>query len=220
MKKPKLSEIVYKTIKEKIISNEFMPGQTLQEQDLAEMLDVSRTPVREALFQLAQDGWVDMNSQKSIVVQKVTLKDIDDIFELRALIEAYVLEEIFRNSLNRKLAGELDAVVQEMKGTLRDPGTFSLCDRRFHAAFVEILENGRLNRFWERITEEITRIGILGTKSSEAVLASVVDEHQKLAEALWNGNREEAALFLRQIRTKTYENLIKEIAVSQPPLAE
>lgn len=220
MKKPKLSEIVYKTIKEKIIANEFMPGQTLQEQDLAEMLDVSRTPVREALFQLAQDGWVDMNSQKSIVVQKVTLKDIDDIFELRALIEAYVLEEIFRNNLNRKLAGELDAVVQEMKGTLGDPRAFSLRDRRFHAAFVEILENGRLNRFWEKITEEITRIGILGTQSSVAILASVVDEHQKLAEALWNGKHEEAALFLRQIRTKTYENLIKEIAVSQPQLAE
>ena len=107
-----------------------------------------------------------------------------------------------------------------MKGTLRDPRAFSFCDRRFHAAFVEILENGRLNRFWEKITEEITRIGILGTKSSVAILASVVDEHQKLAEALWNGKHEEAALFLRQIRTKTYENLIKEIAVSQPPLVE
>ncbi|HEC93575.1 MAG TPA: GntR family transcriptional regulator, partial [Candidatus Atribacteria bacterium] len=68
-KNEKLPIQVYKKIKDKLLYLEILPGTTLQERDVANMFSVSRTPIREAVQKLAIEGWVEINSRKSIVVK-------------------------------------------------------------------------------------------------------------------------------------------------------
>ncbi len=207
MKKTKLSEQVYRKLKAKIISLGFQPGEALQERVLAEMLEVSRTPVREALLQLAQEGWVDLNARRSILVRDITMEDIDEIFEVRKIIEEFALREIFERKLNRKLAGELDLVVQEMKAVKDNSLAFSKEDLRYHAAFVGILENSRLKRIWANIAEEIVRLGMLSTRKDSAQMDVVLEKHELLVDRLWNNEQEKASNMVHAIRDETYEAL-------------
>lgn len=207
MKKTKLSEQVYEKLKAKIISLEFQPGEALQERTLAERLEVSRTPVREALLQLAQEGWVDLNARRSILVRDITMEDIDEIFEVRKVIEEFALREIFARKLNRKLAGELDLVVQEMKAVKDEGLAFSREDLRYHAAFVAILENSRLERIWGNIAEEIVRLGMLSTLKDSAQMDVVLEKHVRLVDHLWNNEQEKASCMVSAIRDETYEAL-------------
>lgn len=207
MKKTKLSEQVYEKLKAKIISLGFQPGEALQERVLAEALEVSRTPVREALLQLAQEGWVDLNARRSILVKDVTKEDVDEIFEVRKIIEEFALREIFERKLNRKLAGELDLIVQEMKAAKEDGLTFSKEDLRYHAAFIGILENSRLERIWANISEEIVRLGMLSTRKNAEQMDVVVEKHEQLVDRLWNNDREKASEMVHAIRDETYEAL-------------
>jgi DNA-binding GntR family transcriptional regulator len=207
MKKTKLSEQVYEKLKAKIISLEFQPGEALQERILAEALEVSRTPVREALLQLAQEGWVDLNARRSILVKDVSMEDIDEIFEVRKIIEQFALREIFERKLNRKLAGELDLIVQEMTAAKDDSLAFSKEDLRYHEAFVSILENSRLERIWVNIAEEMVRLGMLSTRKDSAQMDVVLEKHLLLVDRLWNNEQEKASEMVRAIRNETYEAL-------------
>lgn len=207
MKKTKLSEQVYEKLKAKIISLEFQPGEALQERILAEALEVSRTPVREALLQLAQEGWVDLNARRSILVKDVSMEDIDEIFEVRKIIEQFALREIFERKLNRKLAGELDLIVQEMKAAKDDSLAFSKEDLRYHEAFVSILENSRLERIWVNIAEEMVRLGMLSTRKDSVQMDVVLEKHLLLVDRLWNNEQEKASEMVRAIRNETYEAL-------------
>lgn len=215
MKKTKLSEQVYKKLKAKIISLEFQPGEALQERTLAELLEVSRTPVREALLQLAQEGWVDLNARRSILVKNITLEDIDEIFEVRKIIEQFALREIFDRKLNRKLAGELDLVVQEMKIAKEDSMAFSRQDLRYHEAFVSILENSRLQRIWGNIAEEIVRLSMLSTREDSVQMDVALGKHLLLVDRLWNNEQEEATKMVRAIRNETYEALGRALMAKQ-----
>lgn len=198
---------MYGKLKAKIISLGFQPGEALQERALAEALDVSRTPVREALLQLAQEGWVDLNARRSILVKDITMEDIDEVFEVRKIIEKFALREIFERKLNRKLAGELDLVVQEMKAAKEDGLAFSREDLRYHAAFIGILENSRLERIWSNISEEIVRLGMLSTRKDAAQMDVVLEKHELLVDRLWNNDEEKASEMVNAIRDETYSAL-------------
>ncbi len=209
MKKISLSEQVYETIKGKVISNEFAPGELLQERLLAEMLQVSRTPVREAVIRLAQEGWLDISSQKSIRVREVTLQKVIELFEVRSIVEEFALKQIFDRNLNRRLAGELDTAVQRMRENLLCAQEFARNDFQFHALFVAILGNSTLDALWKRIDEEIVRIGIMGTKHSISALESVVCDHEKIVDSLWKGEMEKVGKHLEQIREETFLGVAK-----------
>src|ERR1700684_896923 len=83
---------VYHQLREWIITSELSPGIFLAEPDLAERCGTSRTPVREALSRLVQDGWVNSIHRKGFQVRPITLKDISDIFTYRRLFERYAGE--------------------------------------------------------------------------------------------------------------------------------
>ena len=80
---------VYHQLREWIITSELTPGMFLSEPDLAERCGTSRTPVREALSRLVQDGWVSSIHRKGFQVRPITLKDISDLYVYRRLFETY-----------------------------------------------------------------------------------------------------------------------------------
>ena len=86
-KEQNLSSAVYEAIKDKIINGEFLPGSILMERSIAEEFGVSRTPVREALKRLSQEGWVDWEERRRAVVSEITISKIMELFTLREMID-------------------------------------------------------------------------------------------------------------------------------------
>ena len=90
-----IKEQVYEIIKDKILSGELKSGDWLQESKLAESLNVSRSPVREALKELVGEGLLENIPNKGVFVKTLSIKDIYNIFEFREVMEKYAIMIIF-----------------------------------------------------------------------------------------------------------------------------
>src|SRR5881275_3483532 len=92
-----LSARVYNQIKNLILCNEVMPGQKLHHQELSERLGVSRTPVREALTRLVQEGYVSFLPNRGFTCKEIRLQEAEELYELREALEAFAVERAVIN---------------------------------------------------------------------------------------------------------------------------
>lgn len=100
--KKSLSNLVYKDLKEKILKNSLLPGDKLIEMDIAKELGVSRTPVREALKKLEEDGLVNNFPRKSYVVSKISMKEARNLYIVRKSLEPLAVQILAESGLNKK----------------------------------------------------------------------------------------------------------------------
>ena len=91
MPKINLKTLAYNTIRNKIVTCQYAPGTFLNEEQLTTELSLSRTPVRDALGRLEQEGLLEIRPKCGILVRPLTLNDIDMTFEVRMLYEPYIL---------------------------------------------------------------------------------------------------------------------------------
>jgi DNA-binding GntR family transcriptional regulator len=100
-----LSARVYSQIKQLILCNEIMPGQKLHHQQLSERLGVSRTPVREALTRLVQEGYVSFLPNRGFTCKEIRLQEAEELYELRESLEAFAVEKAVEKLTDQALAG-------------------------------------------------------------------------------------------------------------------
>ena len=202
-----ISVSVFKTIKERIISLEYPPGTALAERMLADALGVSRTPVREALLRLTQEGWIEWRNHRTAVVGQVTLEDVRDVFALRRMMESFAVRSIFERNSSRLVAGKLDAMQTQMRENASDRVEFITSDMMFHAAIVYDVESRRLTRTWDCVSEEVMRFGLMAVNQRDDRVEHVLEEHSKLIDAMWEKDLEATLLALNEHHIKTYETL-------------
>ena len=111
--KPSRSEQAYEAIKEAIQSLVFRPGEFLAIGNLADQLEISRTPVRDALIMLEHDGLVRMVPQKGVYVSEITVEDIRQMYELRIVLERYAI----RVATGNLTQDELDSLEKDLEET-------------------------------------------------------------------------------------------------------
>jgi DNA-binding GntR family transcriptional regulator len=99
-----LSARVYSQIKQLILCNEIMPGQKLHHQQLSERLGVSRTPVREALTRLVQEGYVSFLPNRGFTCKEIRLQEAEELYELRESLEAFAVEKAVEKLTDDSLA--------------------------------------------------------------------------------------------------------------------
>jgi len=92
-----LSARVYVQIKNLILCNEVLPGQKLHHQELSERLGVSRTPVREALTRLVQEGYVSLLPNRGFTCKEIRLQEAEELYDLREALEAFAVESAIKN---------------------------------------------------------------------------------------------------------------------------
>lgn len=100
--KKSLSNMVYRDLKEKILKNKLLPGDKLIEMEIASKLDVSRTPVREALKKLEKDGLVTSFPRKSYIVSKISVKEAKNLYIVRKSLELLCVELLAEKGLTDK----------------------------------------------------------------------------------------------------------------------
>jgi len=139
-------------IEQAIVSGEYPPGYRLEETLLAQRFNVSRTPVREALMQLASVGLVEIRPRQGAVVASLTVQDILEMFEVMAELEALCVELAARRITAEEL-GELERLHASCRrlAEAQDPDAYYPENRRFHEAIYAASRN----RFLEEQTRTI-----------------------------------------------------------------
>lgn len=112
MEKKSLSSIVYDNLKGKILNNELLPGDKLIEMDIAKELGVSRTPVREALSRLSEEGLVENFPRKSYIVSKISMKKARDLYDVRTALEPLAVKLLANEGITKRTQGLEDIVTK------------------------------------------------------------------------------------------------------------
>ncbi|MDO4559391.1 MAG: GntR family transcriptional regulator [bacterium] len=190
-KEQNLSSALYESIKNKIINGDYMPGSLLMEREIAEEAGISRTPVREAIKRLAQEGWVDWEERRRAIVSQITIEKILDLFTLREMVEPFAIKKAIDDGMQQLLAGQLAVVFQEMEAAKNSPIDFMKSDMKFHTTIVQFMGLQNLDALWQKISEDMTRLvmhKIYPRRDPDQILR----EHKELIDALWNTDREKA----------------------------
>jgi DNA-binding GntR family transcriptional regulator len=151
-----LSARVYNQIKNLILCNEIMPGQKLHHQQLSERLGVSRTPVREALTRLVQEGYVSFLPNRGFTCKEIRMQEAEELYELREALEAFAVEKAIANLTDAALA-RLRAKMNSYGRDVQNRFTRErlVFDQDVHLAIAELAGNetlmSTLNHVFERI---------------------------------------------------------------------
>jgi len=194
---PALGDQVYNALRAQLRSGAIGAGQALQEVQLAGQLGVSRTPVREAMARLASEGLLACD-QRSFTVPALTLQDVDDIYELRCLVEPAALRRIAPLLADATLRAPLDAALADAEAAhLAGRGdansdAFRAANARYRAAWLALVPNARLVRVIELYADHLQHIRAL-TLGDPGVRTIVLGGLQRITAALAAGDGKAAA---------------------------
>ncbi len=193
LKQPEsLAKMAYEAIRKSILSGQWKIGELYNEKAIAADLGISRTPVREALLELASQDLIIFLPRRGLMVNRFTRRDVDEIFELRKAIELAAVEKITMASPPFDLFEIEEALLSQRKAVKqKDYLAFMEADRLFHTSVSELTNNRRLIAILDNIRD---MIHVMGAKALalEGRAIAVIEEHQTIFEAVKKGNIEEA----------------------------
>ena len=186
-----MQSTAYDYIKHKIACCEYAPNQMLSESQLQEELACSRTPIREAITRLAQEGLLKVLPKKGIVVSGFTFNDINMLFEVRTMIEPYALRN-YGSKLDMEELARYDQLFRTNVPAAPDFEAFSV-DDAFHSFLLSPLPNIYLRDVYQRIQTQNTRLRVLTGKVAVGRPHNSAKEHLEIIEACLKQDWEAAA---------------------------
>lgn len=189
-----LKQKAYEYIRSRILSNEFKPGALVTELDLSEKLDMSRTPIREALRDLEAEGLVATYPARGTVVAVLTKADVEDIYELRVLLETWALEKGFPYFKEAELAQLETQFIQAFQDY--DWERLHHADRALHRLITEKAGSKRVTGFLKTLNSQIERIRRVSAQDAERIDASY-HEHLAIIQHIRGRNLDKSVEMLR-----------------------
>lgn len=180
----KVTDWVYEELKNAVLELRLPPGHALREAALAQQLGVSKTPIREALSRLEQDGLAEMTSFKGAVVTGYSRRDLLEIYELRELLENSAARSA-AVSISPAALDRLTQICRESRELRQggDPARLAALITEFDTVLFDQVQNSRIRALIENLRAHLTRIGQLTAGIPGRVQTSVV-EHEKIVEAI------------------------------------
>jgi len=200
-----LREIVFESMREAIISGVLPPGERLMEIQLAEEMGVSRTPVREAIRKLELEGFVVMVPRKGAYVAGVSLKDVADVFEIRAALEGLAAGLAAERATDEEIE-QMERMVLYKEDEEADLDRIVAFDTDFHALVYQASRNERLIQILGNIREQIQRFRSVSL-AVPGRIKEAIHEHRAIVEAIAN-HEVEAAAELARTHIETAENVM------------
>jgi DNA-binding GntR family transcriptional regulator len=211
-----LKDQAYLAIKRAILTLQLKPGEALVESDLAGQLGISKTPVRTALHELEREGLVTKVLYKGTYVREVTLRDVREIFQLRAVLEG-LAARLAAPLLEESELARADELLTLMESALHmgDRPLASQYGAQFHYLILQNADNERLQLIWHNLDDHTQRFRLMSDQISGRLEKSL-GEHKKILAAL-----EQRDPDLAEARLKEHlHSVLEELSAEQPADAQ
>jgi DNA-binding GntR family transcriptional regulator len=210
-----LGEIVAGRLREAILNAELQPGQHLREEQIAELLEVSRGPVRDAFLILAGEGLVRLSRHRGATVVEMSADDFGEVYSLRSAIE----ELAVRLAIRRHDAADLEALdrsLGELRSRMRrssvTPQEAARLDVSFHDGIFRAAHHDRLYKSWSTIRLQVHWFMLLRTVADKDWRDDMVQNHLRILDLIRSGDEAAAVTavgdHIRQAYTRARGELI------------
>ncbi len=213
-------EIAYRHVKENILQLKLKPGQYVTDSQVAQDLNMSRTPVREAFYRLENEGLLVNAARRGWRVYSLSLEDIHHIFDIKVAVEGMVArqcanctDEALRETL-REALGDMRAAVQAAS-----PREWLQADHKLHAVLFRMVKNERAERIILNLNDQWHRLRI-GFAAMQGRIERSTEEHSIFVEAILDHNPELAETAMKEHLNQVRQELERLLVHMILPFAE
>lgn len=209
-----LRDVVFNTLREAILKGDLKPGERLMEIQLASQLGVSRTPIREAIRMLEQEGLAVTMPRKGAEVAKMTLKGMEDVLEIRAALDE-LAGQLACDRISEEQLSRLEEKKENFEKSLKTGNVKAIAeaDVCFHDVIYEATGNPKLVNMLNNLREQIYRYRVEYLKNAENY-PILIEEHEAIYQSLVNRNREEARCAI-DVHVENQAVAVKEVIIKQ-----
>ncbi|HEY8100640.1 MAG TPA: GntR family transcriptional regulator [Burkholderiaceae bacterium] len=187
---------VYLAVKQDIFDFRLLPGDSFTESQVAERMEVSRTPVREALFRLERDGYLQVHFRSGWSVKPFDFQQFEDLYDLRLVLESAAIKKLCEQTDPAGLEPLKKIWLVSKRKRLTDEMAVSVNDEQFHMTLVCSANNPEIARVHSDVMERIRIIRRLDFTQPHRI-ENTYDEHGQILEAIAHHRADQAIMLLR-----------------------
>ncbi len=202
-----LSDQIANQLRDKIIQNELAPGDRIREREVCKDLQVSRTPLREALHKLASEGLIELIPNRGAIITRPSAGEIADMLQVLGVLEAFAGERVCEYISDQEVA-EIKALQYEMLAAYarQDRLKYFKLNQKIHLAIVKAARSETLLSLHARLNARLYRIRYQSNLKNET-WGSALAEHDHILDALEQRDAEKLSTLLRQHLKSTWEKV-------------
>lgn len=200
-----LSQQVTDTLRDWILEGRFLPGERIEEETTARLIGVSRTPVREALANLANEGLIDHQPKRGYMVRVFELEDVLTAYEVRAMLEGLACRRAALRGLSAEQRDRLRYCLNEgdrilSKGVLdpEDHAPYQRMNVELHQILISASSNPWVSRFAEQAGQIPYASGRIVLWDDHALILRSHGDHHRIVEAVLAGDAQRAEYLMRE----------------------
>ncbi|MBT5941154.1 MAG: GntR family transcriptional regulator [Rhodospirillaceae bacterium] len=207
---------VYEKIRADILTCVLAPGSRVFENDLAQRYNVSKSPVRDALLRLQEQGLIDVLPRKGYLIRPISIGDAHDLYEMRLLLEKSCIRRACDEASDEELAS-LDKFRSVENGDLAHWVTYN---RDFHRRIAELSGNARMAKMAQEVIDQFDRLTFVGVSAAPSAAAAekFVTEHCEIIDALQAHDRSTVTSLINKHISKSQKQLFA--VLENPPIVE
>ncbi|MFJ5700189.1 GntR family transcriptional regulator [Arthrobacter sp. NPDC093139] len=204
------AQLIADQLREQIIQGIFHPGEQINESILAVQLNTSRSPVREAVQRLCQEGILTNRRNRGVFVLEISARDSKEIYAVREAVETNAADSLLNSSPKhiKNTCQALKTILRNMKRQVDATNWQSIAqlDMQFHTTLVAAAGNSRMTRIYETLAAESTMC-IRKLEISYPQAQTLIQEHEDILSFLETGNSEELRRTLKHHMQKAVDDL-------------
>lgn len=209
--KTDLKQHAYGEIKKKILNNIWYPGYSILITEIAEELNMSRTPVREVLLKLEHEGLVRIIPRRGIIVEPLRMQDIVEIYDLLAVLEGLAARLLVRQvKNNNSIIEKMKKIIEDTQSALdvNDMDKWIENDIKFHCFLIKNCGSKRINSVYSLTDDQAYRARMVTSRVRPKPINST-KEHFEIYKAIKNGNEDNAEIAAKAHRLNGKEMVIE-----------
>jgi GntR family transcriptional regulator, rspAB operon transcriptional repressor len=176
-------ETIYQTIRTEIIRMRLRPGERLSEKELGLCFGASRTPVREAIVRLVEDGLIEVRPQRGTYVARISLQSVRRARFVRSALELAIIREAAERGVSEAVLEEARIAIADQENARLDPERFTTADDMFHRTFANGVGYGDIWSVVENQKAQFDRIRFLSLPNVTPI-DHLIEQHRTILSAV------------------------------------
>lgn len=210
VKKTSLADDAYERLRNEILENRLAPGFQAMEPEMAGHLDMSRTPVREALLRLESEGLVELIPRRGLRVLPLSPNDMREIYQILTSLESDAAARLATMKMSKKNLRLLSRATDQMEAAMEkeELDSWARADDVFHRKILELDGNARLLSVARNLSDQAHRARMMTLRLRQRPINSV-REHREIISAIEHGDAEKARVLFRTHREESVKELLR-----------